>query len=225
LVNINIMKKIKRLILLPLGFIIKCVGIANDGARDLENKLRFKNAITDKGCCFDQKTIMHPNVHVLENCIVNNSEINSYTYLGKNCVVQNTTIGKFCSIANDVAIGLGGHPIELFSTSTLFYRIKNTLSISLVKQNLEFDEYKEINIGNDVWIGARAIIMDGVTIGDGAIVAANSVVTKQVPPYAIVGGVPAKIIRYRFSETKIEELLELKWWGWDLRKIKTHYNL
>jgi acetyltransferase-like isoleucine patch superfamily enzyme len=219
------MKKIKRIVLLPFGLIKKLIEVANEGARDVENKLRFKNAIIDKGCSFDSKSKLHPNVHVLENCIVNNSEINSYTYLGKNCLVQNTTIGKFCSIANEVLIGLGNHPLDLLSTSPLFYRIQNPFQLKLVEENLDVVEYKPIEIGNDVWIGTRSIIMDGVIIGHGAVIAANSVVTKNIPAYAIVGGVPAKVIKNRFTDSKITELLELKWWEWDLEKIKTYYNL
>jgi acetyltransferase-like isoleucine patch superfamily enzyme len=219
------MKKIKRILLLPIGLIKKLLDVANEGARDIENKLRFKNAIIDKGCSFDSKSKLHPNVHVLENCIINNSEINSYTYLGKNCLVQNTTIGKFCSIANEVLIGLGNHPLDLLSTSPLFYRIHNPFQLKLVEQNLDVVEYKPIEIGNDVWIGTRSIIMDGVIIGHGAVIAANSVVTKNIPAYAVVGGVPAKVIKNRFTDSKITELLELKWWEWDLKKIKTYYNL
>lgn len=220
MVNKIQMKKLKRIVLLPSGLLKKMLEFANEGARDIENKWRFKGTIIDKGCCIDSKSSVDKNVHLPENCVINNSVIHSYTYLGKNCLVQNTTIGKFCSIANDVLIGLGNHPIDLFSTSPLFYRKKNTLNINLVHQDLEFKEYKPIEIGHDVWIGARALIMDGVIIGIGAIIAANSVVTKDVPPYAIVGGTPAKIIRYRFDEAKITTLLNSNWWDMDLLEIK-----
>ena len=101
---------------------------------------------------------------------------------------------------------------------------KNTLKIDLVDTDLDFDEYENIIVGNDVWIGARAIIMDGVKINNGAIVAANSVVTKDVPAYAIVGGVPAKILKYRFNEKKIETLLNTEWWDDDLQTIKSKIN-
>lgn len=217
------MKKIKRIFLLPFGFINKCLEMANQGARDIENKFRFKNAIIDKGCSFDQKTIIHPNVHILENCTVNNSEINPYSYLGKNCLVQNTTIGKFCSIANDVLIGLGNHPLDLFSTSPLFYRKINPLKIDLIKKDLDVIEYKPIFIGNDVWIGTRSVIMDGVILGHGSVVAANSVVTKDVPPYAVVGGVPAKVIKFRFSPEKVEQILRDKLWDSSIDKINQTY--
>ncbi|MDI1305150.1 MAG: hypothetical protein PSX42_09955, partial [bacterium] len=136
------MKKIRRIFLLPFGLIKKLVEIANEGSRDIENKMRFKDAIVDKGCCINEKSKIHSNVHLLENCIINNSVINSYTYLGKNCLVQNTTIGKFCSIANDVLIGLGNHPLDLLSTSPVFYRRNNPLQIHLIKKDLDILEYK-----------------------------------------------------------------------------------
>lgn len=219
MVKLVYMKKIKRIFLLPFGLIKKALELANEGARDLENKIRFKNTIIDKGCCIDSKSIIQSNVHLLENCIINNSEINSYTYLGKNCLVQNTSIGKFCSIANEVLIGLGNHPLDLLSTSPLFYNRINPLQISLIKKDLGIVEYRPINIGNDVWIGTRSIIMDGVSVGIGAVIAANSVVTKDVPPFAVVGGVPAKIIKYRFALEKAEEIINTKWWDFPVNKI------
>lgn len=221
----EMIKILFRLLLLPLGFIKKCLEFANEGARDLENQFRFSNSIIDKGCCFNQNTIIQSDVHILENCTINNSEINSFSYLGKNCIIQNTTIGKFCSIANDVSIGLGNHPVDYFSTSPLLYRRHNTFKINLIEKDLKFEEYLPVFIGNDVWIGSRAIILNGVTIGNGCVIAANSVVTKDVEPYSVVGGVPAKFIKYRFSENKIDELNSGKWWDLDLFKIKSHFKL
>ena len=98
--------------------------------------------------------------------------------------------------------------------------MKNALGLQLVDKDVYFEEYAKISIGHDVWIGARAIILDGVNVGHGAIIAANSVVTKDVSPYAIVAGVPAKMIKYRFSEDKIEQLLTSSWWNWSLEDIK-----
>ena len=176
-----------RILLLPLGLIKNLISLSIRGSRDIYNKYRFNNSIIDKSCSIDSNTFIGSNVHILEKCIINNSKISSYSYIGRNCIVQNTSINKFCSIANDVIIGLGNHPKGYFSTSPLFYWINNAFNIKLIDEDLIFDEYKKIAIGNDVWIGARAIIMDGVIIGDGAIVAANSVVTKNVAPYSIVG--------------------------------------
>ena len=203
-------------------------GIHNLGlnhSRDFYNKLKFNKSIIDAGCAIDEKSKINKHSHILSNCIINNSIINSYTYVGRNSIIQNTSIGKFCSLANDVCIGLGKHPLDNFSTSTIFYRRQNTLNIRLIDKDLSFVEYGKITIGHDVWIGARAIILDGVTIGNGAVIAANSVITKEVPPYAIVGGVPAKIIKYRFNENKIKEMLDTKWWDWNLDEIKKNMNL
>ena len=219
------MNKIFRIILLPFGLAKNLFEFSNEGARDLVNKFRFRNTIIDKGCSFNQNTIIHRNVHILENCIVNNSIIHSYSYLGKNCLIQNATIGKFCSIANDVSIGLGNHPLDYFSTSPLFYRRQNTFKINLIEKDLQFEEYLPISIGNDVWIGSRSIILNGISIGNGSVIAANSVVTKDVAPYSVMGGVPARLIKYRFSDKKIYELTNGKWWDMDLSKIKSHFKL
>ncbi len=215
-----IKKYILRLIFYPFGVIKELHRSGINGSRDILNSKRFKGVIIDNGVCIDDQSKIASNGHILENCVINHSSINSYSYIGKGCILQYATIGKFCSIGSDVCIGLGTHPIDNFSTSPLFYRKKNTLNIKLVHQDLEFNEYKPIIIGHDVWIGTRALIMDGVNIGSGAIIAANSVVTKDVPPYSIVGGSPAKIIRYRFDEAKISNLLNSNWWEMDLLEIK-----
>lgn len=213
-------KILTRLLLIPLGLSLELINLTKKGARDIHNKYRFTGVIVDKNCGINENTIIHSNVHILENCIINNCEIQSYSYIGRNSLVQNTKIGKFCSIANDVFIGLGKHPVNHFSTATIFYKKNNTLNIDLLEEDLEFNEYEQITIGNDVWIGARVIILDGVNIGDGAIVASGSIVTKNIPAYTIWGGVPAKIIKYRFNEKKTEGLVKLQWWEWELQKIK-----
>lgn len=115
-------------------------------------------------------------------------------------------IGNFCSISEDVTIFLGGEH-EINTISSYPFTLKNHYTKGNVK------------IGNDVWIGQSTIILSGVTIGDGAIIGANSLVTKDVEPYSVVGGNPAKFIKYRFDEETIERLLELKWWNWDIQKI------
>ena len=211
---------ILRLFFYPFGVIKELHRLGINGSRDILNSKRFKGVIIDNCVCIDEQSKIASNVHILENCVINHSSINSYSYIGKDCQVQHATIGRFCSIGSYVSIGLGSHPINNFSTSPLFYRKKNTLNIKLVEHDLDFKEYKPINIGHDVWIGTRALIMDGVNIGNGAIIAANSVVTKDVPPYSIVGGAPAKIIRYRFDEAKITNLLNSNWWEMNLLDIK-----
>lgn len=110
------------------------------------------------------------------------------------------------------------------STSLIFTSKNNGTGTSWTDKQ-PTDEFREINIGNDVWIGSRALIMGGVTIGNGAVVGAGAVVTKDVPPYAIVGGVPTKIIRYRFSPDVIERLLDLNWWNMSDDLLKEHIML
>lgn len=203
---------LSRGLLMPLGWIREQMRLALSGSRNIYNQLRFAEANIDHGCSINAKCALHPKVHILEMCTLNNVVIECYSYVGKHALLQNVHIGRYCSIANDVTIGLGSHPTHLFSTSPLFYRRRNTFNLPIVDQDFEFDEYKKIEIGHDVWIGAGATIVDGLTVGTGAIVAAGSVVTKDVPPYAIVGGVPARIIKFRFEEEKIAELLSSKWW-------------
>lgn len=125
-------------------------------------------------------------------CIGEKTRINIRTIIG-----DNTTIGKYCSIANNVNINIGNH-------------FTDTLSTYFFKDNIP--EQKSCIIGSDVWIGSNVTILNGVNIGDGAVIGAGAIVTKDVPPYAIVGGVPARVIKFRFSEEIIIELLELKWW-------------
>ena len=139
--------------------------------------------------------------------------IGDYTFVGFNTRITKTVIGSYCSIANNVNIGDGEHPLNSISTSSIFF---NNDIPELTK--------RPCKIGNDVWIGVGAIIRRGVTIGDGAVIGANSFVNKDVLPYAIVAGSPAKLIRKRFDDVKIERLLKSKWWELPLeeatRRIK-----
>ena len=212
---------LKRAFFYPLGIIRAIHNSGKNGSRDFYNSIRFKMSKIDAGTTISEDSVIGDNCHILENCTVNSSVIGAYTYIGKKGIVQNAVIGKFCSVASEVSLGLGRHPVDNFSTATLFYRKHNTLGIEFADHDSDFEEYLPIEIGHDVWIGNRAIIMDGISVGTGAVIAANSVVTKDVPPYAIVGGVPARVLRYRFNENKIASLLASEWWNWDLSKIKS----
>lgn len=137
----------------------------------------------------------HQNV-IYGNSTLVNTILGDYSYIGGQCKIQYATIGKFCSIAEGVKIGLGIHPTHLPSTHPAFYSSQSHWDI-MPDVSLDITEYKPIIIGDDVWIGTNAMVLDGVRIGNHAVVAAGAVVTKDVPEYAIVGGVPAKIIKYR----------------------------
>jgi len=143
--------------------------------------------------------------------------IGAYTYGSpKTLAFRNddvVIIGKFCSIADDVIIVSGGeHRYDRVSTYPLKSRFLD---------KREVDSYNKgpVVIGNDVWIGTRAIILSGIKIGSGAVIAASAVVTQKVPPYAIVAGVPARVVGYRFSQDQIEKLLHIAWWNWNIEKI------
>ena len=144
------MDKITRIFNLFPGLFIELYNLAKNGSRDLDNKMRFKGSIVDNGSSFNSETILHIGSRVLEGCILNSVELGDYSYIGRNCLLQNVKIGKYCSIANDVMIGLGNHPINHFSTSPLFYKKNNTLGKTLVSEDLDFEEYKEIVIENDI---------------------------------------------------------------------------
>lgn len=206
------MRRLFQLSFLPLGLVYGLVLLALDGARDITNALKFRRAQIDSGCRLDQRTKLGQKAHVLSNCILNNVSMGSFSYIGRNSIVQNTSIGNYCSIANDVMIGTGRHPVKHFSTSPIFYRRRNTFGIQIVDEDLDFEEYGDIIIGNDVWIGASAIVTDGITIGDGAIVAAGAVVVRDVAPFTIVGGVPAREIRMRFTPEEIATMAKSQWW-------------
>lgn len=179
----------------------------------------------------DNTTLLEGNISIGRNTILLRSSVGQYSYLGNNCVFTNTTIGRFCSISSNVEVITGTHPSSIFgSTHPSFFAVntpngKGFVDDNIFKEHKLTDSGRSLEIGNDVWIGAHVKILEGIKIGDGAIVAAGSVVTKDVEPYTIVGGVPAKVIRYRFDESVIKSLCVMKWWNWPIEKIKAKATL
>jgi acetyltransferase-like isoleucine patch superfamily enzyme len=133
------------------------------------------------------------------------------------------SIGKFCSFANGIDILLGGNHRVDWVTTYPFSAISDWPEAAQIPGHPSTNG--DVVIGNDVWIGYNATILSGVTIGDGAVVGAHAVVTRDVAPYAIVGGNPARSIRMRFTDEIIEQLLKVAWWNWDLERIRRHIPL
>jgi acetyltransferase-like isoleucine patch superfamily enzyme len=182
-------------------------------------KLKFRNASVSFDSNISMDTHLAEFTKVLSGTKIGASEIGRYTYVGINCNIERAKIGAFCSFGPEVICGSASHPLNFISTYPGFYT-KEAQGAEFFGYEHAFIDKKEVVIGADVWIGTRAIILGGIEIGVGAVVAAGSVVTKSVPPYAIVGGVPAKVIKYRFSDETIEKLLASKWWETDIRTIK-----
>lgn len=158
---------------------------------------------------------------------IENSEIGYASYVSHYSHMVGVKIGRYTSVGPYVHTIAGRHPTSDFvSTNPVFYNPDTAVGLRYVEQ-LKFSENMLVDghsvvIGNDVWIGAKALLLEGVRIGDGAVIAAGAVVTRDVPPYAIVGGVPARIIRFRFENDKITFLSELKWWDKGDDWIKKH---
>ena len=180
----------------------------------------------DKETIYLKNVLINPNIEVGDYTMYNDF-VNDPTLFEKNNVLYHypinhdkLIIGKFCSIACGAKFLFNSANHTLSSLSTypfpLFFEEWN-----LDKKNVaqSWDNKGDIIIGNDVWIGYEAVILAGVSIGDGAIIGARAVVTKDVPPYTIVGGVPAKSIKKRFSDETISSLLSIQWWNWSKEKI------
>lgn len=185
----------------------------------------------DKETVYLKSVITKPNILVGEYTMYNDF-VNDPTQFENNNVLYHypinndkLIIGKYCSIACGAKFMFTSGNYKMSSLSTypfpLFFE-----EWDLDKNNITdaWDNEGDIIIGNDVWIGYESVIMQGIHIGDGAIIATRAVVTKDVPPYTIVGGVPAKEIKKRFSEEIIKKLIKIKWWNWTENKIKMNLH-
>lgn len=188
-----------------------------------EQNIVDKQAAVDNTCYLsgshlDGKVTLGEHCKVFKSHLTGSISIGRYsTIWGPNIVISSVinpiTVGSFCSIARNVSIQEHNHRTDLVST---YHIAQNVLGKSVLP---ELSSKGPIAIGHDVWIGAGAVVLSGVTVGTGAVVGANSVVTHDVPEYAIVGGSPARIIKYRFAPDKIEEIRALQWWDWPIEKI------
>lgn len=182
---------------------------------------RHSDCVLHDGVTLDPATRLgHFNV-LFDRVSIQSSTIGDHTYVQQDSYICAATVGKFCSIGMRVSIGLPRHAIHMVSSHPLFY-LKNTpLAVTYCDRD-KFDVIKPTRIDHDVWIGQGAMIMGGVHIGTGSVIGAGAVVTGDVPPYAIVGGIPARLIRYRFEAELRSALLSSQWWEAPEAWFKTH---
>jgi acetyltransferase-like isoleucine patch superfamily enzyme len=175
--------------------------------------LYIKNKIYNvfsKSYSISLKSVIGKGTIIETDTVINaHCTIGQHVYIGKNCFLTKVEIGNYSSIANNVSIGIGEHDLNKISTNSLFYDdVYNELT------------QKQCIIGHDVWIGVDSIILRDVVIGNGAVIGANSVVTKSIPPYAVAVGSPAKIIKYRFDDKKIKQIEQSNWWDYNVAEAK-----
>lgn len=151
------------------------------------------------------------------------------SYIGNNAWLECVKIGRYCAIANGVSVATGRHPMNMVSQHPMFYSTAKQNGYTYIDQTIyeerifaDAQKKYDVVIENDVWIGLNAVLIGGVKIGNGAVIAAGAVVTKDVPDYAVVAGVPARIIRYRFDNQQIQMLLHDAWWNKDEIWLKNH---
>lgn len=178
--------------------------------------LRIGRMASARRCSFGRYNTLYD--HVVLDSVV----LGDLSYVSRGARMHNATVGRFCCIGPETLIGLGTHPTRQFvSSHPAFYSTSAQAQVTFVTEQ-KFAEFRPVTIGNDVWIGARAIVLDGATIGDGAIIAAGAVVAGEVPPYAIVSGVPAKVVRYRFDEETIDAIRRSRWWDLDVDVLRSN---
>jgi len=180
----------------------------------------YPHASFEPGCIVGDNCHFGEGVHIGPRTTIVESSIGKFTYTGPESYFHQVTIGNFCSLGAQILAGLGRHPISYVSTYPAFYANKHPGALASIAESQIFREHLPINIGSDVWIGARAIVLDGVSVAHGAIIAAGAIVTRDVEPYSVVCGVPARVLKRRFDDLTIAELLRIAWWERPLEWIR-----
>lgn len=192
----------------------------------IRNKKRYWGKARFNASVYIDSTSVFEGANKLGDCSYFSGRMGYGTYIGNDCSIIGN-IGRFCSIAPEVKNSLGIHPVSepYVSTSPMFFSLRKQTGETFAHKQL-FEELRDpIEIGHDCWIGQRAFIVGGVKIGTGAVVLAGAVVTKDVPPYAIVGGVPAKVLKYRYDQETIDFLLRTEWWNMPVDWLRENYEI
>jgi virginiamycin A acetyltransferase len=163
------------------------------------------DVILGQGCSLSRLVELGPGV-----------KIGDCSYVNSGTIIASGTVGRFCSIGSNCQIGMADHPLEFLSTSPMLYGPRNVFG-----DGSHWEHYGEApEVGSDVWIGAQVFIAQGVRVGHGAAIGAGAVVVKDIPPYAIAAGVPARVLRYRFPPATVEHLLDSRWWELPISTLK-----
>lgn len=170
--------------------------------------------------CVLQEAIVEKTAAICSGVRFYRGRIGKYSYIGNHSFVSDTDIGNFTSISTDCYIGGSSHPTEWVSTSPVFHKWENIMKKNFARN--EYEIFQKTTIGNDVWIGNRVMIKAGVKISDGAVVGMGSIVTKDIGPYEIWAGNPARLIKKRFDDETIAKMLKTKWWNWEDQQIEKH---
>ena len=197
----------------PINWLKSCI-------RGMMLRRKFPTSIIHSGATVDYSSELGEYSVLFRDVVIINSSLGAYSYVQSRSVVCNAEIGRFCSIASNVNVGLVDHPLQMLSTSPIFYDNTQPLPQFFINRRAFAEIMPPTIIGADVWIGNGVLIKAGVTIGVGAVIGAGSIVTKDVPPYVIAAGNPCRQIRPRFNEDIIQQLLDSKWWEFNEAKLK-----
>jgi len=192
--------------------LIPLLGTLKAAVRLRQLRRRFPLSVFHPGSVVSQDSNVGNYSVLFANVGLESANLGAYSYVQSGSLLTNVEVGPFCSIAGGVIVGLASHPMHLVSTSPVFYDCEQPLPRFFTRERLVTTHLPRTIINADVWIGQNAMIKAGINIGVGAVVGAGAIVTRDVPPYTIVTGIPARPTRTRFSQDICRRLLESRWW-------------